>query len=160
MSLNRSETETGFFIDKSKRVFDIAYLAVTAAALAVAWTGGFNQLPPVIAVLGAVAEILSAIRILLKKGAPLYLLIAALASFAGLYLYFLIWGAEAFGRRVWWNALWAVPAAALFGGAFMVLCDLAARTLMPPREIPIGSITALIGAPFFIYVYFSGRRRR
>ena len=114
MSLNRSETETGFFIDKSKRVFDIVYLAVTAAALAVAWIGGFNQLPLVIAVLGAVAEILSAIRILLKKGAPLYLLIAALASFAGLYLYFLIWGAEAFGRRVWWNALWAVPAAALF----------------------------------------------
>ena len=53
-----------------------------------------------------------------------------------------------------------IPAAALFGGAFMVLCDLAARTLVPPREIPIGSITALIGAPFFIYVYFSGRRRR
>ena len=54
----------------------------------------------------------------------------------------------------------SIPAAALFGGAFMVLCDLAARTLVPPREIPIGSITALIGAPFFIYVYFSGRRRR
>ena len=53
-----------------------------------------------------------------------------------------------------------IPAAALFGGAFMVLCDLAARTLTPPREIPIGSITALIGAPFFIYIYFSGRRRR
>ena len=42
----------------------------------------------------------------------------------------------------------------------MVLCDIAARTLTPPREIPIGSITALIGAPFFIYVFFmSGRRR-
>lgn len=53
-----------------------------------------------------------------------------------------------------------IPAAALFGGTFMVLCDLAARTLTAPREIPIGSITALIGAPFFIYIYFSGRRRR
>lgn len=52
-----------------------------------------------------------------------------------------------------------LPAGALFGGAFMVLCDLAARTLTPPREIPIGSITALIGAPFFLYVYFAGRRR-
>ena len=53
-----------------------------------------------------------------------------------------------------------LPASALFGGAFMVLCDLAARTLTPPREIPIGSITALLGAPFFLYIYFSGRRRR
>ncbi len=53
-----------------------------------------------------------------------------------------------------------LPAAALFGGAFMVLCDLAARTLIPPREIPIGSITALLGAPFFLYIYFAGRGRR
>lgn len=52
-----------------------------------------------------------------------------------------------------------LPAAALFGGSFMVLCDLAARTMTPPREIPIGAITALLGAPFFLYIYFSGRRR-
>ena len=52
-----------------------------------------------------------------------------------------------------------LPASALIGGTFMVLCDLAARTLTPPREIPIGSITALLGAPFFLYVYFAGRRR-
>lgn len=51
-----------------------------------------------------------------------------------------------------------LPASALFGGTFMVLCDLAARTLASPREIPIGSITALIGAPFFIYIYFVKRR--
>ena len=53
-----------------------------------------------------------------------------------------------------------LPASALFGGAFLVLCDLAARTVMPPREIPIGAITALLGAPFFLYVYFSGGGRR
>ena len=47
-----------------------------------------------------------------------------------------------------------LPASALFGGTFMVLCDLGARTLASPREIPIGSITALIGVPFFIYLYF------
>lgn len=52
-----------------------------------------------------------------------------------------------------------LPASALFGGTFMVLCDLAARTLASPREIPVGSITALIGAPFFIYIFFAGRKR-
>lgn len=52
-----------------------------------------------------------------------------------------------------------LPASAMFGGAFMVLCDLAARTVASPREIPVGSITALIGAPFFIYVFFAGRKK-
>lgn len=53
-----------------------------------------------------------------------------------------------------------VPACALLGGTFLVLCDLAARTLTPPHEIPIGSITALLGAPFFLYLFFAGRRGR
>ena len=53
-----------------------------------------------------------------------------------------------------------LSASALFGGTFMVLCDLAARTAASPREIPVGSITALIGAPFFIYIFFMGRKRQ
>ena len=53
-----------------------------------------------------------------------------------------------------------IPACALLGGTFLVLCDLAARTLTPPHEIPIGSITALLGAPFFMYLFFAGRRDR
>lgn len=51
-----------------------------------------------------------------------------------------------------------LPASVLLGGTFLVLCDLAARTLTPPHEIPIGSITALLGAPFFLYLFFAGRR--
>ena len=64
--------------------------------------------------------------------------------------------------RRWFGAAHrrVLPAAALFGGTFLVLCDLAARTLTPPREIPIGSITALLGAPFFLYIFFAGRKRR
>ncbi|MCI8483090.1 MAG: iron ABC transporter permease [Lachnospiraceae bacterium] len=53
-----------------------------------------------------------------------------------------------------------LPASALFGGTFLVLCDLAARTLLPAREIPIGSITALLGAPFFLYIFFAGRKNQ
>jgi iron complex transport system permease protein len=45
-----------------------------------------------------------------------------------------------------------LPAAALFGAAFLVLCDLLARTLMAPLEIPVGVITALIGGPFFLWL--------
>ncbi len=45
-----------------------------------------------------------------------------------------------------------LPAAALFGAAFTVLCDLAARTVMAPLELPVGIITALIGGPFFLWL--------
>ena len=47
----------------------------------------------------------------------------------------------------------------LVGGAFMSLADLTARTVLSPREIPVGAVTALIGAPFFIWVYFGGGKR-
>jgi iron complex transport system permease protein len=45
-----------------------------------------------------------------------------------------------------------LPAAALGGGAFVVIADLLARTVMSPAEIPVGVITAIIGAPFFLYL--------
>jgi len=45
-----------------------------------------------------------------------------------------------------------VPACILGGGAFMVFCDLLARTLPEQGEMPAGVITALIGAPLFIYL--------
>ena len=45
-----------------------------------------------------------------------------------------------------------LPAAALFGAAFTVLCDLAARTIMAPLELPVGIITAMIGGPFFLWL--------
>ncbi|GAH69199.1 unnamed protein product, partial [marine sediment metagenome] len=38
----------------------------------------------------------------------------------------------------------------LLGGAALVLCDTAARTVMFPTEIPVGVLTALIGGPLFI----------
>lgn len=45
-----------------------------------------------------------------------------------------------------------LPAATLFGAAFTVLCDLVARTIMAPIELPVGIITALIGGPFFLWL--------
>jgi len=52
-----------------------------------------------------------------------------------------------------------VPISAIFGGCFMVVADLIARTIISPSELPVGAVTALVGAPFFGYVYFSGRKR-
>ena len=51
-----------------------------------------------------------------------------------------------------------LPLSVLFGGAFMVLADLVARTALAPAELPIGVVTAFLGAPFFVLVLRTSRR--
>jgi iron complex transport system permease protein len=60
----------------------------------------------------------------------------------------LIWGAD---HR------YLLPLAVLTGAVFMIFTDLLARTVLAPSEIPIGVITAICGAPFFLYLL---RRRK
>lgn len=43
-----------------------------------------------------------------------------------------------------------LPAAAMFGGTFLVLADTLARTVISPRQLPVGVLTALIGVPLFL----------
>src|SRR5690606_4016925 len=45
-----------------------------------------------------------------------------------------------------------LPLSMLYGGAFLTLADLAARVVDAPREVPIGVVTAFLGAPFFVLV--------
>jgi iron complex transport system permease protein len=45
-----------------------------------------------------------------------------------------------------------LPASALFGAAFLVACDVVARTIIAPMELPVGIITALVGGPFFLWL--------
>ena len=51
-----------------------------------------------------------------------------------------------------------IPAAGLLGAAFLILCDMIARTVLSPVEIPVGVITAMLGGPFFIWLLKSKRR--
>jgi iron complex transport system permease protein len=50
-----------------------------------------------------------------------------------------------------------LPLSMLFGGAFLVLADVVARTALAPAELPIGVVTACIGAPFFVLVLRTSR---
>jgi iron complex transport system permease protein len=50
-----------------------------------------------------------------------------------------------------------LPLSVLFGGAFLALTDLVARTVAGPAEIPIGVVTAFLGAPFFVLVLRTNR---
>lgn len=71
---------------------------------------------------------------------------AGLVGFIGLtvpHVVRLLWGPV--HRRL-------LPAAALTGAIFLVAADAVARTILAPAEIPVGVVTALLGAPFFLYL--------
>jgi iron complex transport system permease protein len=56
--------------------------------------------------------------------------------------------------RMVWGAdyRFLLPLSILTGAVFLILADLVARTALAPTEIPIGIITAICGAPFFLYL--------
>ena len=69
---------------------------------------------------------------------------AGMIGFVGLivpHLLRLLWGPD---HRL------LLPASAVGGAAFLLVSDLAARTLVSPRELPVGVVTALAGGPFFL----------
>jgi iron complex transport system permease protein len=79
---------------------------------------------------------------------------AGTVGFVGLvvpHLVRLVTGAD--HRRV-------VPAAALAGGALLVVADMLARTLLAPRQLPVGAITALVGVPLFLVLLSRGQPGR
>jgi len=51
-----------------------------------------------------------------------------------------------------------IPASVLAGGSFLVLCDTLARTVVAPQQLPVGAVTAIIGAPIFLYQLHRLRR--
>lgn len=51
-----------------------------------------------------------------------------------------------------------IPSAVLAGGSFLVLCDTLARTVVAPQQLPVGAVTAIIGAPVFLYQLHRLRR--
>jgi iron complex transport system permease protein len=52
-----------------------------------------------------------------------------------------------------------LPVSALFGGALVVLADLVGRVVIAPSELPVGLVTAMIGAPYFVYLLYRSRGR-
>jgi iron complex transport system permease protein len=49
-----------------------------------------------------------------------------------------------------------MPASALLGGAFLIVCDMLARTVISPLVLPVGIITSIVGAPLFIFILVKG----
>lgn len=52
-----------------------------------------------------------------------------------------------------------IPFAAIWGAILLIICDLLARSLTPPSEIPLGIVTALLGVPFFLYLIVGTKKK-
>ncbi|WP_155985280.1 iron chelate uptake ABC transporter family permease subunit, partial [Paenibacillus maysiensis] len=53
-----------------------------------------------------------------------------------------------------------LPGAAMIGALILVLADALGRGLKPPLEIPAGIVTAIIGAPYFLYLLLRERKQK
>jgi iron complex transport system permease protein len=88
----------------------------------------------------------------LKVLLAISLMIGALVAVAGPIGFIGLMVPHILRRWVGHDHLYLVPACLLGGGAFLTLCDLAARTVMAPAELPVGVLTALLGGPFFLWL--------
>ena len=53
-----------------------------------------------------------------------------------------------------------VPASAISGAAFLVVCDTLARSVLGARELPVGAVTAIAGGPLFLWLLYRSQNRR
>ena len=88
------------------------------------------------------------------------LLAGAAVSFAGLLSFVGLLAPHIARRLVGNNHRILLPAAMLLGAAFVVLCDVLARCLFAPFELPVGILLSLIGGPFFLGLLLHSRGRR
>ena len=63
-------------------------------------------------------------------------------------------------RLVGGDNRWLLPASALLGGGFVLLCDVLARVLFAPFELPVGIVMSLLGGPFFLSLLVRHKRSR
>ena len=156
MKNSRAEDEKGFTVDSQKRVPDLLCLIFTGAAVTVMLASGFNQLPPFVAAMSALASLWAAVSVIFKNRLPLTVAVSALTGIAGIFVFFLIWGAEPFAKRLWWNALWALPAAILFAAALT-----AAKKCGRMRAKVTAAVSLLLMLALSVsYVFFMSLRVR
>ncbi|RFC61768.1 iron ABC transporter permease [Fulvimarina endophytica] len=87
------------------------------------------------------------------------LLVAAAVSFAGTIGFVGLVVPHLFRLMIGPGHRLLVPFSAAGGGFLVILADLAARTLDPPSEVPIGILMGALGGPFFLWMIYRGRNR-
>lgn len=88
------------------------------------------------------------------------LLAGAAVSFAGLLGFVGLLVPHMARRLTGSDNRWLLPASALLGGGFVLLCDVLARVLFAPFELPVGIVMSLLGGPFFLSLLVRHKRSR
>ncbi len=102
--------------------------------------------------LGLNVEVVKVIFLMLAAAlAGVSVSIAGLLSFVGLLIPHAIRNISTSESRH------LIPLCALYGGAFVTICDTFSRIVFAPYELPVGIIMAFIGAPFFIFILYKGK---
>ena len=78
--------------------------------------------------------------------------VSGLIAFVGLVVPHIVRALVSHSYRV------VVPLSALVGATFLAVVDVGARTAVAPSELPVGVITAFVGAPFFAFILWRGGR--
>lgn len=86
------------------------------------------------------------------------LIVAFSVAFSGMIGFIGLIVPHAFRMLVGGSNQKLIPVVTLAGGVFLLICDTIARTIMAPVEIPIGIITAFLGAPFFLFLAFRAKK--
>ena len=92
----------------------------------------------------ASVKILTAVCVLLLDGSAIA--VAGAIGFIGLVVPHIVRFIVGLDYR------WILPYSALFGAILLLGSDIAARLIIQPQEIPVGIMTALVGAPYFMYL--------
>ena len=88
------------------------------------------------------------------------LLAGAAVSFSGLLGFVGLLVPHMARRLVGGDNRWLLPAAFLLGGSFVLLCDVAARLVFAPFELPVGIVMSLLGGPFFLHLLLHRKKGR
>jgi iron complex transport system permease protein len=86
------------------------------------------------------------------------LMTACIVSFYGIIAFVGLVIPHIVRRLIGGDERFLLPASALTGAIFLMLCDIVARTVLSPIVIPVGILTSLIGAPLFIFLLIKGKR--
>jgi ABC-type Fe3+-siderophore transport system permease subunit len=138
---------------------DVAAYGPILAALVpmgVSWVG-FATLPRVLDLLSVGSEAAAARGVDVARAERIALLSASLATgasvslagpvgFVGIIVPHMVRSMVGADHRL------VVPGAALFGAAFLIACDVVARIIVPPLELPVGVVTAVVGGPVFLWL--------
>ena len=87
------------------------------------------------------------------------LITAVSVSFAGIIGFIGLVIPQLMKRLIGADNRYLIPISALVGGSALLICDLLSRVMLNGTNLPVGALTAIIGAPIFIYILLTNRRR-